>query len=40
VWASAAYAGPRRGELRALRWSNVVGLDDDATGRRIEVEHS
>jgi hypothetical protein len=39
VWASAAYAGPRRGELRALRWSNVVGLDD-ATGRRIEVEHS
>jgi hypothetical protein len=39
VWASAACAGPRRGELRALRWSNVVGLDD-ATGRRIEVEHS
>lgn len=32
LWATAFYAGLRRGELRALRWSDV-----DLEGRRIQV---
>jgi len=35
LWATALYAGLRRGELRALRWSDV-----DLAGRRVRVERS
>jgi integrase len=38
-WATPAYAGLRRGELRAMRVGNLVGLDPDADERWIEVEH-
>jgi integrase len=38
VWATAFYAGLRRGELRALRVSNLRGLDGD-TVASIRVEH-
>jgi integrase len=33
LWATAFYTGMRRGELRALRWSDV-----DVSGRRIHVQ--
>jgi integrase len=40
VWATAFYAGLRRGELRALRCDNICGLDDDEAAERwIQVEH-
>ena len=35
LWATALYAGLRRGELRALRWSDV-----DLEARRLRVERS
>jgi integrase len=35
IYAAAMYAGLRRGELRALRWSDV-----DLPGRRINVERA
>ena len=35
LWATAMYAGPRRGELRALRWEDV-----DLAGGVIHVERS
>jgi hypothetical protein len=38
LWATAAYAGLRRGELRALRVSDLVGLDADAEDRYVNVE--
>ena len=38
LWATAAYAGPRRGELRALRVVDLVGLEADAEERWISVE--
>lgn len=37
LYATAAYAGLRRGELLALRWENVHGLGDEDSDRWIEV---
>jgi integrase len=41
LWATASYAGLRRGELRALRVCDIVGLDADADAdeRYVAVEH-
>ncbi len=38
MWAAALYAGLRRGELRALRVSNLRGLDGNEVAA-ISVEH-
>jgi integrase len=38
-WATPPYAGLRRGELRALRVNDLLGLDPDAAERWVEVEH-
>ena len=38
MWAAALYAGLRRGELRALRVSNLRGLDGNEV-TAISVEH-
>ena len=37
LWATAAYAGLRRGELRALRVSDLVGLEPSGRERWIEI---
>jgi integrase len=39
LWGTAGYAGLRTGELRALRVSNLHGLDDPDGERWIDVEH-
>ena len=37
LWATAFYAGLRRGELRALRVENLHGLDDPEAGSRLST---
>jgi integrase len=39
LWATAFYAGLRRGELRALRVSNLAGLDGEGVAS-LSVEHA
>lgn len=40
LWATAWFAGLRRGELRALRVENLHGLDSETGERWIEVAHA